>query len=260
MSPWALLLLATGACLTLQAVAFAVARRLDNYSVVDPCWALCLVLTAALYGHFGAAPFPRRVAVTGLVAVWGLRHAYLLLRHRVIGKPEEGRYVALRAKWTPAGFFVFFLAQGLLAVLLSAPFLLAVGDTGPVPRAVEVGALALFTVGLVGEMVADAQLGAWRRDPAHRGRTCRAGLWSWSRHPNYFFELVIWAAFALGATAAPGGALAWTAPALLALLIVRVTGIPPTEAQALRSRGDDYRAYQREVSVLVPWPPRRRPT
>jgi len=108
--------------------------------------------------------------------------------------------------------------------------------------------------------VADAQLGAWRRDPAHRGRTCRAGLWSWSRHPNYFFELVIWAAFALGATAAPGGALAWTAPALLALLIVRVTGIPPTEAQALRSRGDDYRAYQREVSVLVPWPPRRRPT
>ncbi len=198
--------------------------------------------------------------MTALVAVWGLRHAYLLLRHRVIGKPEEGRYVALRAKWTPGGFYVFFLAQGLLAVLLSAPFLLAVGDTGPVPRTVELVALALFAVGLVGEVVADAQLAAFKRDPANRGHTCRAGLWAWSRHPNYFFELVIWASFALGATAAPGRALAWTAPALLALLIVRVTGIPPTEAQALRTRGDDYRAYQREVSVLVPWPPRRRPT
>jgi steroid 5-alpha reductase family enzyme len=257
MSPWTLLLVATGACLALQAVAFVVARRIGNYGLVDPCWALCLVLAAAIHGHFGAAPFPRRVAVTAVVALWGLRHAWLLLRHRVIGRPEEGRYVALRAVWSPRVFFGFFLAQGLLAALLSVPFLLAVGRTAPTAHPLEVAALGLFAVGFVGEAVADAQLSAWKRDPTRRGRTCRAGLWAWSRHPNYFFELVMWAAFALGATPAPWGALAWTAPALLALLIVFVTGVPPTEAQAVRSRGDDYRAYQREVSVLVPWPPRR---
>lgn len=257
MSPWAMLLLATGACLALQAVAFVVARRIGNYGLVDPCWALCVVLAAALHGHFGAAPFPRRAAVTAAVALWGLRHAFLLLRHRVIGRPEEGRYVALRATWSPRVFLGFFLAQGLLAALLSAPFLLAVSNPAPAAHPLELAALVAFAVGFVGEVVADAQLAAWKRDPAHRGRTCRAGLWGWSRHPNYFFELVMWTAFALAATPAPWGALGWTAPAVLALLIVFVTGIPPTEAQALRSRGDDYRAYQREVSALVPWPPRR---
>ena len=257
MSPLASLLLATGACLALQAVAYVVARRIGNYGLVDPCWALCVVLAAAVHGHFGAAPFARRAAVTAAVACWGLRHAALLLRHRVLGKPEEGRYAALRARWSPRVFLGFFLAQGLLAALLSAPFLLASADPSPAPHAFELAALALFAAGFVGEAVADAQLAAWKRDPARLGRTCRAGLWAWSRHPNYFFELVMWAAFALAATPAPWGALAWTAPALLALLILFVTGIPPTEAQALRSRGDDYRAYQREVSALVPWPPRR---
>ena len=256
MSPAPLVLLATGACLLLQAVAFGVARRIRNYSLVDPCWALCLVLTAAVYGHFGAGPFLRRAMVTGVVALWGLRHAFLLLRHRVVGRPEEGRYVALRATWGPRAFLVFFLAQGLLAALLSGPFLLVASNTAAAAHPLELAALALFAVGFVGEAVADAQLAAWKRDAAHRGRTCRAGLWAWSRHPNYFFELVIWAAFALGATAAPWGALAWYAPLALGLLIVFVTGIPPSEAQALRSRGDDYRAYQREVSVLVPRPPR----
>lgn len=257
MSPFAMLGVATGACLALQGVAFVVARRIRNYGLVDPCWALCVVLAAALHGHFGAAPFPRRAAVTAAVALWGLRHASLLLRHRVIGRPEEGRYVALRATWSPRVFLGFFLAQGLLAALLSVPFLLATSDPSPTAHPSELVALAVFVLGFVGEVVADAQLAAWKRDPAHRGRTCRAGLWGWSRHPNYFFELVMWTAFALAATTAPWGVLAWTAPAGLALLILFVTGIPPTEAQAVRSRGDDYRAYQREVSALVPWPPRR---
>lgn len=259
MSPPGLVLLALAACLALQGLAFLVARRISNYAVVDPTWAACVVVCAAVYGHFGDGPLARRLCVTLPVAAWGLRHVALLLRHRVVGQREEGRYAALRARWSTTTFLGFFLAQGLLAVLLSGPFLLAAQRTAPFPDAVEVAALALFVAGLVGEGVADAQLHAFKRDPSNRGRTCRRGLWAWSRHPNYFFELVIWASFALFATPAPYGALAWYAPALLAFLVVRVTGIPPAEAQALRSRGEDYRAYQREVSALVPWPPGRSP-
>ena len=115
----------------------------------------------------------------------------------------------------------------------------------------------LVVVGVVGETVADRQLLAFKRDPANRGRTCRTGLWRTSRHPNYFFEWILWCGFGLLGYAAPWGWTGLAAPLLILCSIVFVTGIPPTEAQALASRGDDYRAYQRTTSAFVPWPPRR---
>ena len=105
---------------------------------------------------------------------------------------------------------------------------------------------------IVGESLADRQLAAWRSVPANRGRTARNGLWGWSRHPNYFFEWLHWVGWAVIAVASPHGWLAIVVPLFLLLLLFRVTGIPETEAQALRSRGDDYRRYQREVSGLRP--------
>ena len=87
-----------------------------------------------------------------------------------------------------------------------------------------------------------------------RGTTCETGLWRYSRHPNYFFEWVIWVAYALFALASPwAGVAGWLSPALMLYLLCRVTGIPATEAQAVRSRGDDYRRYQQTTSAFVPW-------
>lgn len=257
MSPLALLLAATAACAALQLLLWLAALRIRNWSLVDPGWAACLVLAALLYAGLASGLLERRLFVAGLVLLWGGRHVLLLLVTRVIGRPEEGRYVELRARWSAAGFLVFFQAQALLAALLSAAFLLAAARTEPL-GALDAAGAGLFALAFAGEALADAQLARWKADPANRGRTCRAGLWSWSRHPNYFFEVLIWVAFALPALGAPWGALALLAPALLLVLILFVTGIPPSEAQALRSRGEDYRAYQREVSVLVPWPPRAR--
>lgn len=257
MSPWALLAGATGACLALMTILWVVGLRIRNWSVVDPGWASCLVACAVLYAAAGDGTLARRAAMAVPVTIWGLRHAWLLLRHRVIGRPEEGRYVALRKTWGRGAFFAFFAAQGLLAAFLSGPFLLAAVDPRAGTSTLELGSLVLFSAALLGEALADAQLARWKADPAHRGRTCRAGLWSWSRHPNYFFEFVIWCAFALHATPSPWGWTAWYAPAVMLLLLLFVTGIPPAEAQALRSRGEDYRAYQREVGAFVPRPPRR---
>lgn len=256
MTPGLLLLAALGLCAALQGLLWVVARRIRNWSLVDPGWAACLVACALLYAaEAGGAP-ARRLLVGGSVLLWGGRHVLLLLRHRVIGQPEEGRYVDLRRRWGAGAFLVFFQAQALLAALLSLPFWMAARRPEPLGPA-DAAALALFLVALGGEALADRQLQRWKADPRHRGRTCRAGLWGWSRHPNYFFEVLVWVAFALPALPAPGGLLALLAPALLLVLILFVTGVPPSEAQALRSRGDDYRAYQREVSMLVPWPPRR---
>ena len=117
--------------------------------------------------------------------------------------------------------------------------------------------IIILGAGRVGESVADRQLSAWRADPANRGRTCRAGLWGYSRHPNYFFEWIHWLAYPTLAVGLPYGWVAWFAPALMLYLVLKVTGIPPTEAQSLRSRGDDYRAYQRTVNAFFPGPRRR---
>ena len=116
--------------------------------------------------------------------------------------------------------------------------------------------VAVWAIGNVGTIVSDRQLAQWRANPENKGKTARAGLWSWSRHPNYFFEFVNWCGIALVATAAPNGWIAWIVPAGLLFLLFRVTGIPATERQALRSRVD-YAEYQRTTSVFVPLPPRR---
>ena len=90
-----------------------------------------------------------------------------------------------------------------------------------------------------------------------RGRVCREGLWGWTRHPNYFFEWIHWWAYVLLGVGAPHGWLTLGGPVVMFLFLTRVTGIPPTEARLVESRGEEYRRYQREVNAFFPGPPRR---
>jgi steroid 5-alpha reductase family enzyme len=242
---------------------WVVQRRTGNAAIVDAGWAGGIGLAALAAGLFGAGDPARRILVAVLGGGWGLRLAWHLLADRIVGKPEEGRYVALREAWgtgAQRGFFLFYQAQAVLAALLAAPFLLAARDPNPGPGPRDFAALALWLVALVGESIADRQLASFKADPSTRGAVCRRGLWAWSRHPNYFFEWLVWCAFALLATGNSAGLAAWAAPAAMLFFILRVTGIPPTEAQALRSRGDAYRRYQSEVSAFVPLPPRHSTT
>jgi steroid 5-alpha reductase family enzyme len=117
--------------------------------------------------------------------------------------------------------------------------------------------VALWLVAVVGESVADRELAAHRADPSRRGATCRSGLWRYSRHPNYFFEWLHWWTYVIIAAGAPWWWVALAGPAVMTFFLFKVTGIPATEAQALATRGDDYRDYQRTTSVFVPWFPKR---
>src|SRR5439155_26622758 len=152
---------------------------------------------------------------------------------------------------------VFFQAQAGFVVVFSLTFVFTTLNDHARIEPLEWAGTAVWLTGLVGTAVADRQLARWRADPANRGKTARTGLWNYSRHPNYFFEWVTWCGFALVALAAPRGWIGFVTPAFLLLLLFRVTGIPATEGQALRSRGEDYARYRREVSVFVPWFPRR---
>ena len=232
---------------------------LRNASVVDPGWAGGLALLGIVDGALGDGYPPRRLLIAAMAAIWGLRLAFYLLFTRVLGHPEEGRYQQIRRDWggnMPFKFLFFFEFQALLCVLLSAPFLLASVDRRPELSSFEYAGAGLWLVAWIGESVADLQLQRFKSNPANRGTTCRAGLWKTSRHPNYFFEWLIWVAFAVFAWGSPFGYVAIFAPMLMLFFLFRVTGIPATEAQALRTKGDDYRRYQQTTSAFVPWFPR----
>ena len=117
--------------------------------------------------------------------------------------------------------------------------------------------VGLWLTGLCGETIADRQLAAFRAGAGNGSRVCQAGLWRYSRHPNYFFEWLHWFAYLFLAFGHPQWWLALTGPILMLLFLYRLSGIPWTEAQSLRSRGEDYRRYQAEVSPFLPLPPRR---
>jgi steroid 5-alpha reductase family enzyme len=245
-----------------QAVLWLVQRARRDAGVVDVGWAAGLGILALYYAWADDGWLPRRLLLATLVSIWSFRLAFYLLRDRVLhAKEEDGRYQALRAAWGKRAqpwFFLFFQAQGLLDSILSIPFLIILGrKTGPfTPWALD--AVAVWLVAVTGESIADRQLAAWRADPANRGRTCRSGLWAWSRHPNYFFEWLHWWTYPLLAIGAPWAAATLFAPAFMLFFLFKVTGIPATEARALVTRGEDYRRYQREVPMFLPWPPRRR--
>ena len=141
-------------------------------------------------------------------------------------------------------------------MLLSVPFLLIALNAHPVITAPEYAGAGLWLVAFAGEALSDRQLRLFKSNPSHRGQVCREGLWKYSRHPNYFFEWLIWVSYFLLALPATNGWLSVVSPLLILFFLFRITGIPATEAQALRSRGELYREYQRTTSAFVPWFPK----
>jgi len=259
MPPYSLPLIALALLVPVMALAWRRQQRTRNAGIVDLLWAGSIGVMALGYAAFTEGWLPRRVLVALLAGIWSARLT-LHLYKRVTSEAEDGRYAGLRVSWGQrfeSTLFWFFQAQAVLAVLLSLTFLGLFVATEPGWRIQDGLAIVLFLVSIVGEGIADRQLSAWRTEPANRGRTCRSGLWAWSRHPNYFFEWLHWLVYPLIGIGLPLGWLLWLAPALMLFLVVKVTGIPPTEEQSLKSRGDDYRAYQNDTNAFFPVPPRR---
>jgi len=227
-----------------------------NAAIADAGWAAGLATLAIFYATAGPGYAGRKWAMASMAGFWGLRLAGYLLFARVIGKPEEGRYVQLRKEWRThlaLHFLFYFEFQALLAVILSLPFLLAALNTSVPLNGVEKFGAAIWLVAIIGEAIADYQLYRFKKSPSNRGKTYRGGLWSYSRHPNYFFEWLIWVGYAVFALGSPWGWLGLICPVLVMYFLLGATGIAATEAQALRTRGHEYRAYQRSTSAFIPW-------
>jgi steroid 5-alpha reductase family enzyme len=255
---WYLLTAAAAVAMALMVLVWLLAKRIDNAGVVDVAWSLGFTAIAVVYFLLGQGDPPRKLLICAMVAIWSLRlGGYLWMRVAKHHPEEDGRYAALREQYpkhTWLMFFGFFQLQAVLLVLLSVPFAMASANPASGLSTWEWTGAALWLVAMVGEALADFQLHRFRSQPANKGRTCQTGLWRLSRHPNYFFEWVVWVAYFVFALGTPDGWISIYCPALMLFFLFKVTGIPATEAQALKSRGDEYREYQRSTSAFVPWP------
>jgi steroid 5-alpha reductase family enzyme len=248
----------------LMAIAWAVQQRTGNSGWVDTIWSFAVGLVgagSALWPVEGAAPNPRQWLVAGLVAVWSLRlGAHIAVRSR--GISDDPRYAAFASEWgadSPRRMFVFLQNQGFGSIPLAFAIFVAARFPDPALRLQDFFGVLILLAGIVGEALADRQLKNFRSNPANAGKVCDAGLWRWSRHPNYFFEWFGWLAYPVMAlsTDYPWGLATLLAAAFMYWILVHVTGIPPLEAQMLRSRGERYRDYQARTSAFFPRPPRK---
>lgn len=253
----------TGAAMmfALFTLTWLLARKVDNYSVVDVAWSYALTPLVLWYAFAGSGLTSRRALAAALGLAWSLRLGTYLLR-RVAGHHprEDVRYQVLREKWKGnlgGAFFWFFQAQALLILLLSFPLLLACINPASSLSLMEWIGVGVWLIGVGGEALSDAQMARFKADPANKGKVCRAGLWNWSRHPNYFFESVVWFGFWLFACGSPWGWATVYAPLMILYFLLRVTGIPLTEECAVQSKGEAYREYQRTTSAFIPLPPKR---
>ncbi len=200
----------------------------------------------------------RAIIVGVMVAIWTLRLGTFLFR-RVRRAGKDGRFD--RIKTDPLRFFMTWTLQGLWVLLTMACALAII--TGLERQPIEflgIVGIVVWVAGFAIEVVADRQKSAFKNDPANDGRFINSGLWAWSRHPNYFGEIVLWTGIAIMALPVLSG-WRWVtliSPLFVTLLLTRVSGIPMLEARAEKKWGDEeeFRRYTDNTPVLIPRPPR----
>jgi steroid 5-alpha reductase family enzyme len=252
-----LLTIGLAVALVAFALVWVISVRVDNYGFLDAIWSLSVAILAPIYAVLGDGDPVRRLSFALIGMAWSLRLGlYILIRVWRHHPQEDKRYRTLRDRWPgPGRFLLFFELQALIAVLFSLPFLLASVNARPGLGALEWAGLAIALAGITGEAIADWQAQRFKSDPANKPRVVNVGLWRYSRHPNYFFESVVWWGFFIAALDSPYGWVTLACPLLMLYLLLNVTGIPLTEKHSLESRGDVYREYQRTTSRFVPWFP-----
>ena len=256
MPPLPILLMVSGAVILLMLLLWAVQCRWGNAAWVDIAWAcgtsvagICLIVQVP-------SPVERRVLAVILAGAWGLRLSiYLALR--LLRHGGDSRYESMEQKYEgrlQRFYFGFFLLQGVAAALYAMPMMASA--VGPWPSLPAIVGAAVVVFGIAMVTIADLQLAAFKKTNTDPAALCRNGLWSWSRHPNYFFEWLTWCGWAVMAIDGTAWWIGIGGAALMLYFLLKVSGIPHVEREAIKKRGEAYLEYQRTTSMFIPLPPR----
>lgn len=219
------------------------------FSWLDFLWSASFLVSIsfALYNDLSIP----KILIALMYLVWSLRLSTHLFK-RIKNHGEDKRYVGLIKKWKVwygIYFFGLFQIEALLTAILSIPLFLNYGQALGLLHLI---ALVLFVIAILGETISDKQLKKFIEKNS-RNEVCNIGFWNYSRHPNYFFEWMIWVSFAIFSLSSlekwPG-----LIPAMVMyLFLTKVTGIPPAEESSLKSKGEKYIMYQKTTNAFFPW-------
>lgn len=255
----AALLTAAIAIAALMLTTWIVSVVVRNASIVDIVWGLGFVIVAWSVRAVANGNTTRQWLLVAMATIWGLRlSGYLFWRNH--GQPEDYRYQAMRRRhgdrFPLVSLATVFGLQGVIMWTVSLPL-----QVGQVPRTPDVGWVAavgivVWAIGLGFEAIGDAQLAAFKADPANAGTVMGRGLWRYTRHPNYFGDACVWWGIALVAAETGVGAWGLIGAAVMTLFLRRVSGVTLLEKSLVKRRAG-YEEYVRRTSPFVPRPPRR---
>ncbi len=246
-----------GAVIVFAGLGWLLSLRLGNVSIVDSMWSLFFLLIAVSFAWMQASVEARGILILTLVAIWALRlSGYITWRNW--GHEEDSRYQEIRARNEPnfavKSLYLIFGFQGLLALVISLPLLVAIRSSTPFGW-LDYAGILLWTVGMIFEAGGDWQLARFKANPDNRGKVLDSGLWSLTRHPNYFGDFCVWWGFFLIALSAGGW---WTliSPLVMSFMLLKVSGVALLEKD-IGKRRPEYAQYIKRTNAFFPGPQSR---
>lgn len=237
---------------------FVWAQKIKNWGVIDIAWSLGFIVTtitsAITFRNYSISA----LIVISMVAVWALRLAiYLFIRNH--GKPEDWRYAQFRNEWKPneniQGYLKVFVLQGLLMFIVTLPQIFFIKSSQNLSFGVlEVTGFLIWCIGMFFEVMADYQLAMFKAQEHKESRFLMTGVWSLSRHPNYFGEVSIWLGFFIMLfNYIP----IWTVvgPLVITFFIANISGIPLMEEKY--KDNEEFQKYKERTNMFFPWFPKK---
>lgn len=238
---------------------FMAGHRLKRYDVVDVAWGLTFIVISLVSLAANRANLTS-IVLCCIVAIWGVRLSAHIYRRFRAAPHEDKRYVELRKRWRSSNLAAtiygrIYLVQAVLATIVCLPVLVIHAAQMDVQSMYLWSGLLVWLAGFTIEAVGDHQLQSFLRNPQHKGSLMTSGLWKYSRHPNYFGELVQWWGIGVIALGVPFGWIGLIGPVMISYLIIFVSGVPPVE-RAFKGR-PGWAEYKAQTSTLIPLPARK---
>jgi steroid 5-alpha reductase family enzyme len=253
------MLIAAITIMCVRVATWLLSLALKNASIVDIVWGLGFVITSWVLALTIDGDSTRQILLAVMVGAWGLRLGGYLAK-RNIGHGEDWRYKAMRKKKGPRfgliSLVTVFGLQGVLMWVVSLPVMFGNSDATPGVGPLAVIGVMVWAVGLSFEAVGDWQLAKFKKDPSNAGKVMQTGLWSLTRHPNYFGDALLWWGIGIVGAETGTGVIGFIGPVVMTVFLLRVSGVPMLE-RSLMKRREGYAEYAARTSAFIPRPPKR---